>query len=70
MADLVVALEFHLLDIETGAWCGSCLLPSVVSVPWVAVSPDTLRTVLRGTMHLCQDCGQERNEPGARRRRP
>ena len=58
---LAVVLETHVLlsDATTGGWCDTCLLPSVVTVPWVAVNPVTLQVMLRGEVTACTDCGDQ-----------
>ena len=43
---------------KTGVWCNRCALPSAITFPVVGINPKTLRTVFRGTVTVCHDCGE------------
>lgn len=63
-----IVVELHVIDqdITIGEWCHTCLLPSAVRLPWVAVNPDTLKVAVRGALVACQDCGRHWNDAGDR----
>lgn len=53
MAEMVI--EVTVGDPETGLWCGTCLLPSVVAIPVMAVCGS--RIVSLTVFRECPDCG-------------
>lgn len=52
-----LVLELHPVDVEPGAWCQACLLPSAVRVSMVAVDSRSLQPVMRCTVLACEQCG-------------
>lgn len=44
-------------DIQTGAWCDHCNLPSAVIVPLALVHSRTLKVLRRSDLAACHDCG-------------
>lgn len=56
MANIVVTLEAHTLDIRTGLWCDSCALPSVVEADIALVWQRSLRVFGRFTKSICMEC--------------
>lgn len=44
---------------ETGLWCGSCLLPSVVRVPLIMITENGADTSALSPAELCTECGEQ-----------
>lgn len=49
-------------DVETGAWCDTCLLPSAVLLRWVMMVGD--RVLGEHLTKICHDCGASSEEEG------
>jgi hypothetical protein len=45
---------------ETGLWCDSCLLPSVVRVPLVMITENGASDTALSPVELCTECGEQK----------
>ena len=44
---------------ETGLWCDSCLLSSVVRVPLVMITESGASDTVLSPVELCTECGRQ-----------
>lgn len=51
-----LTIEIHPTDVELGAWCGNCLVPSAVTVHYALADSVTLKTAGFGQTTFCPDC--------------
>lgn len=54
---IVLRIEAHIIDVEQGGWCDTCLLPSVISATGLIANADTLKVLGRCVQTLCDECG-------------
>lgn len=57
-APLVVTIRARMGDPETGGWCDTCFLPSVVTVPYRLVT-DGGSVLKAGKWFRCEECGAQ-----------
>jgi hypothetical protein len=57
VAPYVVLIEAG--EPETGLWCDSCLLPSVVRVPLIMITETGASDTALSPAELCTECGKQ-----------
>lgn len=50
----LVHITYHEDSVTVGHWCDTCLLPSVMRIPLVAITMDGVGEC--GTMLMCMNC--------------
>lgn len=58
MPRMLISLELHVVDVQTGHWCPWCALPSAVAVTFAVVDSATLQIVGRKVETICDECDQ------------
>lgn len=55
MAKVIPDIEVTVGEPETGLWCDTCLLPSMIAVPVMATCGNSI--ILVAVHRRCADCG-------------